>query len=62
MLTRVAAKMRKGPFVRLEKLRHPLIGTGIIESAATEAQREHEDVHDRRNPARKGTVAWPQSI
>ena len=43
--------MGKGPFVGLLKLRHPLIGTRIIESAATEPQHDDEDVHDRRTGA-----------
>ncbi len=46
MLPGVAAEVRKGAFVRLEELREKLIRAGVIEPAAAEPQREHEDVHD----------------
>jgi hypothetical protein len=36
MLAGVPAEMDKSPFVGLEKLREPLIGTGVIEPAAAE--------------------------
>ncbi len=53
MLPGVAAEMGKGPFMGLEKLGEPLIRTGVIEPAATEAQREHEHVDDLRAGAKR---------
>ena len=44
----MAAEVGKGPLMRLQKLRHPLIGTGVIEPATAESQREHEHVHHLR--------------
>jgi hypothetical protein len=52
MLPGVAAEMGEGPFMGFEKLGEPLIRTGVIEPAATEAQREHEHVDDLRAGAK----------
>jgi hypothetical protein len=46
MLSGVPTEVRKGAFVRLHELRQALIGTGVIEPAAAEPQREDKHVHD----------------
>lgn len=48
----MATEMGKGPFMGFEKLCQPLIGTGVIEPAVAEAQRQHEHMHDPRTGAK----------
>lgn len=55
------AEMGKGLFMGLEKLREPLIRTGVIEPASAEPQREDEHMHHDGTGAERHP-RLPQSI